>query len=202
MNAYLAIALLARRSLIVLVLAMLCAVGIYLGSGYLKKQAATGLEQARQREREQRASLAQKEADLKDLQAESGRFGQLRRQGLLGNPDRALWAEQFLASYQSLGLSVQDLAYTMHPPRALQGAGADGATAPTAGQGARSLDLDFTIKSIHEEDLLALLRHFAGHVQGLYRLQSCTLAEPQPSGLTARCTLRFFNLPESKSATP
>lgn len=193
MNNFKTIALLVRRSLITLVLSVLCAFGIFFGTVFFKDRMAALLTQAQQLESAQRARLAQMEIDLKNLQADTGRFSELRQQGLLGNPDRAIWAEQLLASYKALGLSLSHLAYIVHPPQALQASDPD---APSA-QGARTYDLDFTMSQAHEEELLALLAHFQTHVRGLYRVQACHLSAPQATGLTARCTLRFFNMPES-----
>lgn len=195
MNNIKTIARLARRCLITLALSMLCAVGLFFGTVFFKDRTAAQFKQAQQLESTQRASLAQVELDLKNLQTESGRFSQLRQQGMLGNPDRTAWVEQLLASYQTLGLSMRDLAYTVHPSLALVASDPD---LPSA-KGARGFDLDFTIRNSHEEDLLALLSHFGSHVRGLYRVQACHLSNPKETGLTANCTLRFFNIPESSS---
>jgi len=204
MNNWKTIALLARRSLITLALSILCAFGIFFGTVFFKDRMVAQRLQAQQLESAQRASLEQKDIDLKNLQAETGRFSALRQQGLLGNPDRAAWVEQLLASYQALGLSMRDLAYTMHPPQALLVSGPDAAPAAPTDQGARTYDLDFTMTNTHEEDVLALLGHVRIHVKGLYRVQACHLSGPKETGLTARCTLRFFNMPESalKDAQP
>ncbi len=199
MNNFKTITRLARRSLITLVLSILCSVGLFYGTVFFKDRMAAQFKQAQQLEGTQRARLAQMEIDLENLQTETGRFSQLRQQGLLGDPDRTAWVEQLLASYQTLGLSLRDLAYTVHPPQAL---GVADPAAPST-QGARSFDLDFTISNAHEEDLLALLNHFRSHVNGLYRVQACHLSAPKETGLTAHCTLRFFNIPESLSkSTP
>jgi hypothetical protein len=57
-------------------------------------------------------------------------------------------------------------------------------------------DLEFELKDIHEGDLLKLLHHFRDKAHGRFRIQSCTLANPSATGLFAKCTLRFFSLPE------
>lgn len=196
------IARLLRRSLITLGLALLVLLGSYLGTLMLKDQMQTQLLQKQQAEIALQASLATQRADLDSLQSSTGRFNQLRQQGLLGVADREGWVEQLVASSQRVGLPANALAYTMLPPKAL--ASAANAGAPTdatpAATGALIYDLEFELKNSHEEDLLALLQDYRSHVKGLFRVAECSLENRTEFGLLARCTLRFFNLPDAQLA--
>jgi hypothetical protein len=155
----------------------------------LKNQVQTQLTQKQQAESDLQDSLATQRADLASLQSSTGRFSQLRQQGLLGQADREGWAEQLVASSQRVGLPDNALRYTMLPPKALADAGA-----------ARIYDLEFELKNSHEEDLLALLQDYRTHVKGLFRVEACRLENLSDQGLLARCTLRFFNLPDDQAA--
>lgn len=194
------IAQLLRRSLITLGLALFTLLGAYLGTLMFKDQVQTQLVQKQQAESALQDSLATKQADLDSLQSSTGRFNQLRQQGLLGVADREGWAEQLVASSQRVGLPDNVLAYTMLPPKAL--ASAANAGVPTdatpAATGALIYDLEFELKNSHEEDLLALLQDYRAHVKGLFRVEACSLGNRIELGLLARCTLRFFHLPDGQ----
>ena len=99
------------------------------------------------------------------------------------------------------------LLYTLHPPQPL--AQQDSAVAPVTANvdadstnavavGPQFHDLDVTLTDIQEEELLALLRDYRAHVKGHFRVNLCTLSTPTPTGLSARCTLRFFTLPDAQ----
>jgi hypothetical protein len=197
---------LARRSLLVLGGSLLVALATYLASGYFKDRLQTQLTTAQQTANTQQASLSEKQTDLANLQTEIDRFNQLRQEGLVGAPDREGWTEQLVASRVRLGLPPT-LLYTLQPPQPL--AQQDSAIAPSAANvdgtaavavGPQFHDLDLAMTDIQEEELLALLRDYRAHVKGHFRVNLCTLSTPTPTGLSARCTLRFFTLPDAKPA--
>lgn len=198
--------LLARRSLVVLALALVIGLALFVGSRFFKERLRNELAQVQQAQSSNQASLAEKQADLANLQAEINRFAILRQQGLVGRADREDWAEQLVASRLRSGLP-DTLVYTLHAPKPVpaQTGAATSAEAPAATEAAGAAastgpqfhDLDFELTSIHEDELLALLRDYQAHVKGRYRINACTLSARTDTGLSARCTLRFFTLPDT-----
>lgn len=196
---------LARRSLLLLGGSLLAALALYLASGYAKNHLQTQLTTTQQTANAQQASLSEKQTDLTNLQAEIDRFNQLRQAGVVGTPDREGWAEQLIASRERMGLPPT-LFYTLQAPQPL--AQQDSGAAPTAVAsidaasvvGPQFHDLDLTLTNLQEEELLALLQDYRAHVKGHFRVNTCTLSTPTPTGLSARCTLRFFTLPDVKPA--
>lgn len=195
---------LARRCLMVLAAALLIGLALYLGSSFFKDRGQAQLTQAQQTESANRASLAEKQSDLANMQAEISGFNRLRQQGMVGTPDREGWVEQLLASRQRTGLP-DTLVYTLQAPKALAlQAAATGASdpAPALADGTDALagpvfhDLDFAMTSLHEEELLALLGDYQAQVKGRFRVNACLLSNRTETGLAAHCTLRFFTLPE------
>ena len=202
-----AILLLARRSLLVLTAALVIALVLFAGSSFFKDRLRTQLAAAQQIANASEANLSNKQSDLANLQAEINRFNLLRQQGMVGVPDREGWTEQLVASRQRTGLP-DTLHYTLQAPKplALQNSLATGVAAvpatletnPAGATGPLFHDLNFELGNIHEEELLVLLRDYQTHVKGHFRVNTCTLSTPTATGLSARCTLRFFTLPDVK----
>jgi len=205
MNHWQSIAQLLRRSLITLALALLALLALYLGTVMLRDQVQNQLMQQQQDESALQGSLATQRADLSSLQSSTGRFNQLRPQGLLGVADREGWVEQLVASGQRVGLPESALTYTMLPPKALTQSGASPTSAGAVSgavpaTGPLTYDLELELKSSHEAEVLALLQDYRAHVKGLFMVESCSLENRTESGLLVRCTLRFFNLPDGPPA--
>ncbi|MDP2369885.1 hypothetical protein, partial [Rhodoferax sp.] len=201
---------LARRSLIVLAAMVLVGVALYGGTDWLKDRSRAQLAQVQQQVDAGRASLTLLQGDLANLQADVGRFASLRQQGMVGRPDRAAWAEQLVASRARAGLP-DSLSYTLQAPAplALQAAmpGADGApvqATPQSGSDdpgrAEFHDLDIVLTDIHEQELLAFLSDYRAQVKGRFRVNACALTARTETGLSARCTLRFFTLDDGAPA--
>lgn len=198
-----AIISLARRSLLVLAAALIMALALYAGSSFFKDRMRTQLAATQQIASANQASLSEKQSDLTNLQAEIKHFNLLRQQGMVGEPDRAGWTEQLVASRQRTGLP-DTLVYTLDAPKPLtmqDGLATVAAALETTPADAASPlfhDLNFELSSIHEEELLLLLRDYQTHVKGRFRINTCTLSSRTATGLSARCTLRFFTLPDVK----
>ena len=197
---------LARRSLIVLAAALLISLALYLGSSFFKGRGQDQLAQTQKTESASQASLAEKQSDLANMQAEISRFKRLRQQGMVGTPDREGWVEQLLVSRQRNDLP-DTLIYTLEAskPLALQAGAATGNEpapgSPEAGTGPQAgavfHDLNIGMTGIHEEELLTLLRDYQAQVKGRFRVNACLLSDRTEAGLAAHCTLRFFSLPDA-----
>jgi hypothetical protein len=191
-----------QRSLTVLVLSLVCALGIYGTSHFFKVQQQFDLEKTQQMEASERASLVAQQTDLSHLTTEISRFKLLREQGMLGAGDRQRWVAEWVASQQRTG-QPNTMTYTLQlaQPLATQETTASAPPLPaesgaTATAGPLFYDLDFELVKSHEEELLALLQDFQVHVKGRFRINACALSARTEVGLTARCKLRFFTSPD------
>lgn len=177
---------LARHSLAALLLALVLGVALYAYSVFLENQAQTQLEQVRQLQSSLESSLAALQTDGADLQNRMGCFQQLRQQGMVGVAQRADWVDQLLAAHQRSGLRADTLEYTLQVAKPLG--------AEVALTGPMFHDLDFVLRDVHETEVLSLLQDYQARVQGRFRINACSLSERSETGLSARCTLRFFTL--------
>ena len=118
--------------------------------------------------------------------------------------ESAYWQAHFLSRY------AEKLSYTLQPPMPVSSQGdsaSDAGAAPAAspaapGDATQAVfhDLDVALTNIHEQELLAFLEDYRGHVKGRFRVNACALSARTEAGLTARCTLRFFTLPDDVPA--
>ena len=189
---------LARRSLLALSISLLLVLALYHGSSLLRDRQGAQLMEFNQQMSSLQGRLTQRQADLANMQSQAGRFRQLSEQGLLGAADRAGWVDQLKVSVSRTGLPLDTLRYTLQEPQVLASPAAGATDAAVMNAGPNIHDLDFELTNIHEQDLLSLLRDYRAHVRGSFRVQACTLSNPKEAGLSARCTLRFFNLPDNK----
>jgi hypothetical protein len=135
------------------------------------------------------------------------RFEALQQKGLVGVAKRDDWVEDLVKAHQRAKLPLT-LGYDLLAPRALVAANA----APNAGVASGATiapvelhELDVSLDSIHEVELIQFLNRYQDEVRGRYRLQSCVLSSPRNSGLSANCRLYFFNqplTPASAARTP
>lgn len=188
----------ARRPINVLAVAILLALTLVFGSIYGRDSLRKSVAQSRSQLSAQRPNLTAKQQDLRNVQAHIAEFRAFRAQGLVGRADREGWVEQLVQSREQLKLP-DTLSYVLKPPQALADAATpDPAAAPAPSADAPAThDLDFELKAIHEQELLAFLHDYRTRVHGRFRVQSCRFSEPAETGLVAQCTLRFFSLPEA-----
>jgi hypothetical protein len=195
----------ARRSLIVLAVALTVTAGVFFVTRYLADRAKNQTLQLEQQKIQGDATLQQKQVDAASLREGIDLFEALRAQGMVGSPDREAWVEQLVATRERMGLP-NTLTYILQPPKPLIQQGSEFASAavdsgadPDAPSGPVFHDLDFKISGIHEGELLVLLSTYQSHVKGRFRVNTCALSAPQEAGLSASCTLRFFTLPGSRA---
>jgi hypothetical protein len=204
MSTWIKIAGLAKRSLIVLVLTLGIANGLYFGLDYFKEGLNAELAQLVQTESSSQTKWATKQADLASLQANMDQYTKLREQGLVGAADRVGWTEQLVLSRQNMDLP-DTLTYTLLPPQSnvVQTKAVSGAapvdTSTAASNTPQFHDLEFSISEIQEEELLALLHDYQNKVKGRFRVNSCTFSDRTAVGMLARCFLRFYTIPPGAS---
>jgi hypothetical protein len=200
MNAYQLVLQLARKSLIWLgVLVVLC-VAVVWGLGELASNLKNQLAQQQSALQEQQALLQAKQTDLSNMREHIERYQALRNQGLVGEPDRALWVEQLQNSHQKLqlpgGLAVQLQAAKFLAPKP---AGIE----PDPTQPEPMVhDLQFEIRNAVETDVLRLIREFRAQATGRFRVNACKVLEPKGDGFIAQCVLRFVTVPVGVAPGP
>ena len=187
-----------RRPLNLLAGGIFLALTLVYGSAYLRDRLKIKLDQNRNQAAAQQQILSQKQLDLTTVKTHIQHFKELKRQGLVGPADREGWVEQLAASREKLKLT-DTLSYTLKPPKAITNStspdpGAAEATPPSPDVAAQH-DLDFELRGITEPELLNLIQSYKSQVHGSFRVQACRLTSPSQDGLSAQCTLRFFNLP-------
>lgn len=195
----------ARRSLFLLAGALLLGLSLFFGSAHLRNQLTADLGQKQSQLAAEQEQLAGKQKDLANIQSHLQEFRRLERQGMIGAARRENWVEQLMATRQELELP-DTLSYTLKPP-APANTGTEqppaGEESPPNAEAPLAHPLEFELRQIHEEELLALLKNYQNKESGRFRIQSCRLSEPGASGLSAQCTLRFFTLPKKTAgATP
>lgn len=198
MNDWLPIIKQARTSLLVLAGVVIFSVLLHVGTVFLRNHVSAQLSQKQNQVAAEQENLATKQKDLESMKSSFGRFRDMQKRGVTGRTRREEWIEQLIASHRELRLP-ETLTYTLKQPSAVIPAGTPGQTGgENAGNDAPlAHDLEFELRSIHEEELLAFLKIYEGKVNGRFRVHACQLGEPSASGLAARCTLRFFTLPQN-----
>jgi hypothetical protein len=194
MNTWKPVAQLARRSLIGLALVVVSCAGLLFGISHLADKSRDGLAQMQSATQEQQLQLSTKQDDLRDQRNNIRRFDALRAQGLVGVPNRALWVEQFEASYQRLGLLERPI-YQLHAAKPLALLNAQAAPVEAGAIEPLAHDLQFELRNAHEADVLGLIADYRDRVGGRFRVNSCKLQDPKAEGLLAQCVLRFVSVP-------
>lgn len=197
-----AIVLLARRSLLLVLAALLLG-----GAGWVALQTIADRVQVSARQlqdsvSEQRRQLQARRSDLNTLQGNMARFLELRDKGLVGSAHRTLWVEQLEDAFRQAGLPGE-LRYQLETARPLI-ARQEGVEPAATSAAVLQHDLQFEVRGVHEAEVLELIRNYRDRVKGRFRVNSCKLSDPTPSGLTAQCVLRFLTVAEiaATSTTP
>ena len=134
--------------------------------------------------------------------------------GLIGPSRREAWLQSLFSAYGAVGF--QDLpTFKLEKGKRLDGAaagpaggspagmapgpgmapGAPSATPPSAQSVAiYAHDLEFKLLNAHEGDVLSILAALRRDHPGIQRPVGCRLSDPLPKGLSAVCTVRFFNV--------
>lgn len=199
MNAWRPVLAQARAAvLLMLVVLGLCLI-VMVGLRQWQAQEQNELNLVRSSLSAQQDALALRRADAQYLHLHMVDFQRLQLSGLIGRAERASWVEQLVASHQRLALP-DTLSYSLQPPQTANVVGlatplgAAPSSADSDALTAQTHDLEFTLKDVHEGELLDFLADYRRQVKAPLRVNACQLAEPQASGLTARCSLRFFSL--------
>lgn len=194
MNEWKPIFLMARRSLItLLVVAVLSALAVY-GLANLADSVKLSVEQLQGSTQELQTQLDTKRDNLLKVTKHIQRYEELRTKGLIGTPDRPKWAEDLQSSYQRIGFDDK-LKYQLQAPQALSTTATEPAPADAAATGPLVHDLRFEMYNVHELDVFNLIRDYRDQVKGRFRVNSCTLGDAKDTGLTAQCVLRFLTIP-------
>lgn len=199
MNAWAPVFSRSRRSLIALAVVVLLSAALVYGLGLLadnQRQTLTALQGSLQAEQ---AALEVRQNDLVNVRTHIKSYERLIEQGLVGTPDRAQWVEQLQASHQRLGLPGR-VSLQLQAAKPLAANDAEPPSDPNAPPIVpQTHDLQFDIRDVHEEELLALLQDYRDSVKARFRVDACHLRDPTDTGLSVSCTLRFVTIPATIS---
>lgn len=139
------------------------------------------------------ALLAEAQADQTDLDTHRRTYEMLKASGLLGGEPRAVWVEDLLRTSVNLGLQAQ-VSFTLGSPQTV-----DLPQAQAIGARVTRHALEYTMGRVHELEVLQLTDQFMQTHQGVARLMGCTLEQPTPEGLGARCRVNFLHIEPPKT---
>lgn len=200
MNDWKRVMLLAKRDLIVLLVCIVIGVTGVLGLKALADNLNNSVQLQQATLQEQQSQLAIKQNDLANMREHIQSYKLLRDQGLVGDPDRALWVEQLQSSYAALGLPGP-IVVQLQAARPLDiGATSESAEATLAAPLVH--ELQFEIRESIEPDVLSLINNYRAQVKGRFRVNSCKWFEPKDTGITIQCVLRFVSIPLAPPITP
>ncbi len=202
MNEWKPVLLLARRSLIVFTVAVLLSMASVFGLGVLADNLKGRVAQLKGSMQEQQTQLDAKQADLLNMQTRIRRYEALRSQGLVGEPDRALWVELLQESHRQLGLPGVIAVQLQGAKPLATGAAVAVPAAEVSSTDPLVHDLQFEIRDSLETDVLALIEDYRTKVKGRFRVNACKLQDPKDSGLNVQCVLRFISLPLASKIVP
>lgn len=192
----------ARRGLAILAGVVAFTLIVVLGGVFLRAQMEQDRLDAQASINGWQAQLTQKKDDLGNIASHIAEYDALKQKGVVGRADREGWVEQFVAAKEALGPIRGQFTYALAPPVAL------GDDAQAVDGAAPSLDaplmhdLAFEVEGLHEEELLRLIRELRNKAKGQFRVERCLLESPLPSGMSAKCVLRFFTLPDDAHIVP
>ncbi len=190
MKKYLPLLKLAKNALILLALTSLLSIGLIIALLNYNTTQEEGLIETSatvQTKQTETQTLANNLNMLKNHQAE---FDHLRNIGLIGNPNRANWVEQFEALYRDLKLPLT-LRYSLETPRPLSESG----STPQASQ-ANVLrhELSIELSDLHEEEFLSFVDKLNTRWNAPFRINSCDMTRSSATKLEIKCALRLFSL--------
>lgn len=200
MNAYQPVLLLARKSLVWLGVLVLLCVALVWGLSELASNLKNQLAQQQSALQEQQALLESKQTDVSNMREHIARYQALRNQGLVGEPDRALWVEQLQSSHRKAQLPG-GLAVQLQAPKLLLAKPPGVVPDPTQPE-PMVHDLQFEIRNAVETDMFRLIREFRTQATGRFRVNSCKVLDPRGDGFIAQCVLRFITIPVGVSPAP
>jgi hypothetical protein len=187
--------LLVKNSLIVLAMVVLVAVGLVWFAQQYVQQANSMLMQTQAELQGNQSQLDAQMDDLQNMENHIQRYEQLKAKGLVGDPQRTRWVEDFQASHVDVKLpNTLTVILQSSVPLAAYASEAD-----PAGVQPYAHDMEFSLRDVHEQEVLDLIAHYKNRVPGRFRLQMCQLSGPKPNGLDARCVLRFVTVPAHRA---
>lgn len=201
MNEWKPVLELAKKSLITfLVVLVLAGMLVWVAKTY-EENANTLLAQTQSELQANQTQLESKVADLENMESHIKRYETLKAQGLIGEPMRSKWVEDFKESHIELRLP-DALTVELQTSKPLEMQSTDAVEGDALNLQPWMHELVFDISGVHEQELLELMQNYQNRVKGRFRLQECLLTEPKETGLNARCVLRFVSIPIQENNGP
>lgn len=191
--------LLARNNLVFFAVVLLIGVAVVFGTQQFANNLNTVVMQTQAALQESQVQLDSKNADLENMESHIRRYKALKAQGLVGEPARALWVEQLQQSRIDIKLP-DTLGVQLNESKQLI---TNGVEVVDDGTGVQPLthDLTFELRDVHEQEVLNLIQEYRAHVKGRFRINECHLSDPKPTGLSAKCVLRFVTIPAADNVS-
>jgi hypothetical protein len=188
---------LAKKSLIVFGVVLVLVIGLVLVAQQFEKNASQMLSQTLGELQNNQNLFESKSIDLKNMEEHIKRYETLKARGLVGEPQRALWVEEFKKSQVELKIPDLGVELKTSKPLTMQ------ATFVEEGDGQTSQplmhDLVFELRDVHEQEVLKLVDDYKNRVKGRFRLNECIFFEPKETGMSARCLIKLITIPEQQN---
>ncbi len=190
MKKYLPLLKLAKNALVLFALTSLLSIGLIvalLNYNTTREEALAETEATVQTKQTETQTLTNNLNMLKNHQAE---FDHLINIGLVGNPNRANWVEQFETLYRDLKLPLT-LRYSLETPRPLS---ESTSTAQVSQANVLRHELSIELSDLHEEEFLSFVDKLNTSWNAPFRVNSCDMTRSSATKLEIKCALRLFSL--------
>ncbi len=190
MKKYLPLLKLAKNALVLFALTSLLSIGLIvalLHYNTAREEALAETEATVQTKQTETRTLTDNLNMLKNHQAE---FDHLITIGLVGNPNRANWVEQFETLYRDLKLPLT-LRYSLETPRPLS---ESGSTPQGSQANVLRHELSIELSDLHEEEFLSFVHKLNTSWNAPFRVNQCDMTLNSTTKLEIKCALRLFSL--------
>jgi hypothetical protein len=190
--------LLARNSLIIFAVVLITVVALVMLTQQYANNLANVLAQTQAELQNNQTILQSKEADLENMESHIKRYETLKAQGLVGEPQRALWVENLRNTQLELQLpDTLGVELLVSQPLMMQ----DSAVTEAEEEAVQPLmhDLVVNFNDVHELEVLNLIAHYKNRVKGRFRLNECKFSNAKETGMDTRCVLRFVTVPAQEA---
>ena len=195
---------LARKTSVACIVALLAMLGLIIGTWIWSMGLDKKLADLKSETQSLVSAYESTRQRLQSIEKGGTAYSEAVNAGLIGPAHREDWVRTLLQSYQALGFQGVP-AFKLSKAKPLDPQVTTGAVSAQFGGGASNSnssgavgafvhDLEFKLAGAHEGDVFSLLSSFQRGYPGRHRVVGCRLSEPLSKGLSAECTVRFFNI--------
>jgi hypothetical protein len=195
---------LARKTSVVCLMVLLAMVALMVGTWVWRMGLDKNLTNIQSDSQSMMAAYESARQRVQAIEKGDAAYTQALDSGLIGPAQREDWVRTMIGAYEALGFHGVPT-FKLNKARPLDPPATTGVVPTQFGAGASSSnssdavgifvhDLEFKLAGAHEGDVFSLLSAFQRDYPGRHRVVGCRLADPLAQGLSAECTLRFFNI--------